>query len=90
MIAHQSIHMRQFPLSQFGPVSNIYTNMVSWFLFGEELVFMDSQNYEQSEIVKGTIGIAEKFLTENMEVPCIPFCLDDLYEEFFGVARSPG
>ena len=41
MIAHQSIHMSQFPrpLSQSGPVLNIYTNMVSGFLFGEELVF---------------------------------------------------
>lgn len=40
------------------------------FLYGTEeaLVFMDSQNYEQSEIVKGTIGLPEKFLTENMEV----------------------
>jgi hypothetical protein len=40
MIARQSIHMTQFTLSQSGPVLNIYTNIVSWFLFGEDLVFM--------------------------------------------------
>ena len=40
MIAHQSILVRQFPLSQSGSVLNRYTNMAPLFLFGEELVFI--------------------------------------------------
>ena len=35
---------------------------------GTTLVFMDLQDYEQNEINKGAAGIAEKFLTENMNV----------------------